>query len=521
MPPWTNDGGFPESRQWYRDPFLQTELPYQLGNTENPSLSDCSEMQGKASGLVKNHLDVWEIQKASNIFEISLRDYELDADVLFPYDGNWFSAFGTKRCAYSKGRGPVDMEMVQRTMGMLVDARIGGDSFAEYCLALELYFAPKAAKKVAKSLIKTRHNNLRLYSVYASVLYHISDAKGAERVIAGALNNSQALRGYCEDDVLYLWRTWTWALLHQGKAKEALGHLLAYPHYGPMSRETFFEHKNISNASVQPTQLLRAQQALTAARDRCVSLGRPIHSYLACDLLILLAYLADSATLLTAVKALHANLAALGTRFPATSSAHELVYQSFARLLYHHAAHVPLFKPSVIRDSLAAGISLFPHNVILLSIFAWNEIRFRIDDRVRMIIDDVVLKPKGGRKDDLDSVMPHIFLLFTERNRHGSNSNIIRGTLERAVTGSAVAHCAGLWRLYVLYEMTLGEPRKAKAVWWRAVQACPWVKTLWMMGFEELRSGFSSEELKGLHAMMERKELRLHVDLIDFLDKKQ
>ena len=126
------------------------------------------------------------------------------------------------------------------------------------------------------------------------------------------------------------------------------------------------------------------------------------------------------------------------------------------------------------------------------------------------------------REHGRDSVIPHYFSIFTELNRSpasGSNIHTIRNAFESAVSDLAGAHCPGLWNMYIIFEKTRGDPKKARAVWWRAVQACPWVKALWMMGFQELRNEMNSEELKGLYEMMVEKDLRMHVDLIELLDE--
>lgn len=73
--------------------------------------------------------------------------------------------------------------------------------------------------------------------------------------------------------------------------------------------------------------------------------------------------------------------------------------------------------------------------------------------------------------------------------------------------------------MYVMFELTRGERKTARTVWWRGVHSCPWVKALWMMGFQELRDEMKGEELKELYEMMVEKELRLHVDLNELLDK--
>ena len=61
---------------------------------------------------------------------------------------------------------------------------------------------------------------------------------------------------------------------------------------------------------------------------------------------------------------------------------------------------------------------------------------------------------------------------------------------------------------------------RAKAVYWRAVRACPWVKELYLLAFEYLREGMGEDELRGVYGMMEDKGLRLHVALEDFLEER-
>ena len=61
---------------------------------------------------------------------------------------------------------------------------------------------------------------------------------------------------------------------------------------------------------------------------------------------------------------------------------------------------------------------------------------------------------------------------------------------------------------------------RAKAVYWRAVRACPWVKELYLLAFEYLREGMGDEELRGVYEMMEEKGLRVHVALEDYVEER-
>ncbi|KAG7010008.1 DNA repair and recombination protein [Physcia stellaris] len=462
-------------------------------------------------------------EAAHRIFQVSPIDHELSSETLFSTKRDWISAFGTLPHRYTMDNGPVKVGLLGRTLSALVEAGLGNDTLAEYLLALELQLSPDTVRRIAKKLIKNRPESLRLYNAYACIEYQTMNENRAQNVIVSAINNSRNLGESSQDDAIFLWRTWVWGTLGCRRPKEALERLLAYPDQQVHDNRSAHEMDVDEGLRVRPAVLLRARQALSASLDHFFSLARPVHSFIACDLLIILTYLSNSVSLSSALEAFTASLASLSSYFPSDSPAHELLHQSFAQLLYHHANHVPLFKPATIRETLTASVALFPHNTVLLSVYAWNETRFRVDDRVRTIINDVVLGSTMGdrRKEDKESVIPHYFSLHTELNRSliaGSNSNTVRNTFEKAISDTAGAHCVGLWKSYVLFEMEEGDLKRARSVWWRGVQACPWAKELWMMGFQELRVGMRDEELKGLYGMMVEKELRMHVDLIELLE---
>ena len=208
---------------------------------------------------------------------------------------------------------------------------------------------------------------------------------------------------------------------------------------------------------------------------------------------------------------------------PSHQSTRERLHQSFARLIYHHITHTAHLKPAEIRSSFEESIAVFPQNSIFLSLFAWNEARFRIDDRVRSLIRDVLLSNRSA-SNDKGTTVPHLFAVYTEIARginFGSNMNAIRAAFERAAESEACAHQAGLWRLYFLFEHSRGNMKEAKAVLYRSVRACPWVKDLYLLAFEHLRGvddGMNDLELKGLYDLMVERELRVHVDLDELLE---
>ena len=200
----------------------------------------------------------------------------------------------------------------------------------------------------------------------------------------------------------------------------------------------------------------------------------------AIECLILFAYLRNGLSSRAAASTFKSNIGLLSTYISSSSSDHEYLHQSFARLLYYHATHTHMFKPSEIRSLLAESIALFPQNTIFLSLYAWNEARFRIDDRLRSVVQELVLGGSGETaKKAQGSVMPHFFAVFSELHRAvtlGSNVFTIRSTFERAVESDSGAHCAGLWKLYFLFESSRYETEKAHMVFWRGLKA--WYVTL-------------------------------------------
>ena len=140
---------------------------------------------------------------------------------------------------------------------------------------------------------------------------------------------------------------------------------------------------------------------------------------------------------------------------------------------------------------------------------------------MRSVVKELVLSDTKSKAQD--SVIPHFFAIYSELHRgvtFGSNIFTIRSTFERAVESDSGAHCAGLWKLYFLFEHSRSETERAKKVFWRGLRACPWAKDLYMLAFEHLRGGqaMSEADLRGIYELLSEKELRVHVGLEDIVE---
>lgn len=108
---------------------------------------------------------------------------------------------------------------------------------------------------------------------------------------------------------------------------------------------------------------------------------------------------------------------------------------------------------------------------MFLSLYAWNEARTRIENRVRTLLRDHVLV------DGKESVIGWTFAIWAELQLpHRYNVHAVRSLFERAVECEATKSSIALWRLYAEFELREKEPRRAKDVLFRAVRNCPWSK---------------------------------------------
>ena len=250
-----------------------------------------------------------------------------------------------------------------------------------------------------------------------------------------------------------------------------------------------------------------------------ISLSHYYHASIYIECLVLLAYLESELSLEAAFSNFASNIALILPRVPPTSTTQEHLHQFRTALINYHINHVRSCKPGLIRSALSESIQLFPQNTMFLSLYAWNESRFRIDDRVRSIMQDVVLSDTPSLSHPSpESVVPHFFAVYVELNRGltlGSNVHAIRGTFERAVESSVGKQSAALWKLFFLFEYSRHDEQRAKGVFYRAITACPWAKELYMLAFRYLGGILRVEELKGIYEAMVEKGLRVHVSLDD------
>ncbi|RAL07401.1 uncharacterized protein BO97DRAFT_473704 [Aspergillus homomorphus CBS 101889] len=557
LPPMIRDDNQGTLGRWAGDPFVRNEIM-------STSFSTVDDWIPRTSAA--------DEYTALPPFLFPQQSFVSTIDNLFSESERWFSSLDTWKKATSNSESDVVPVWTRRALRLLVDANPGNDNLAEHALAVEFACSGKDAKKFAKSLLKKRSSSLRLYNAYALMEWRSDNQAAAQHVWATALSMSRTFSDHDKMDSILLWQTWLWELLETRNMAQASYILLCIPQNN-IDPNTLPQTQ--AQDSAQPiftaTSLLKIQSHLSELQERVLAHRKATNFVASTDCLAILSYLTNAQDLLKALEAYtHAfnilsSLPAHSTPFQSYTT--EILHQSRAKLLYHHIHTRRVYKPSHIRALLSESIALFPHNTIFLSLFAWTESRFRIDDRVRTVVRDITtttaFRNKPHRDDDPYNlskppipITTHLFSIYTELNRPifaGSTAHSVRAAFEEAIgdsinqnnlhhssssmtatsSSSAVRSNPSTWKLYILFELSRHEIHRAKDVFYRGMRACPWSKELIMLAFTHLRAdvvrerypaesrrgdGMDFDELRHVYNVLVEKELRIHVDIEQELD---
>ncbi|PYH46922.1 uncharacterized protein BP01DRAFT_355327, partial [Aspergillus saccharolyticus JOP 1030-1] len=508
-------------------------------------------------------------------FQFPQQNFISTIETLMSEKESWFSSLCTWNTAISNSDFDVVPLWTRRALRMLVDAAPSNDDLAEFTLCVEFACSSKDAKKFAKSLLKKRSSNLRLYNAYALMERRSGNHAAADHVWATALSMSKTFSDYDRLDSILLWQTWLWELLDTQNMAHAAYILLSIPQD---SIDLNALPQDSTLPAFTPTSLLKIRSHLSDLQEKVLAHRKATNFTASTVSLAILSYLTNSQDLHKAFEAYtHAldRLSSLPEQHrPFKTYTAELLHQSRARLLYHHIHTRRTYKPTHIRAILSESIALFPHNTIFLSLFAWTESRFRIDDRVRSVVREITSSTSATRtttttKNPTDPynlsappipITTHLFSIYTELSRPifaGSTSHSVRAAFEGAIaddsttasphqtssssststiastSSSSARSNPSTWKLYILFELSLHEIQRAKEIFYRGMRACPWSKELIMLAFTHLRAdvvrenhpadarkgeGMGFDELRHVYNVLVEKELRIHVDIEQELD---
>jgi len=479
--------------------------PYDGLTSDN--ILDCgSELIKKQYSMTEGSFEEGEDIEISSVFNTPVSQFVGSPESMF--NASWFKAPKSWQECYAMNGGPISYQWLRATLKQLTVANIN-QHLAEYYLAFEWRNEPKTIKKISKILLKHYPSNLRLYNAYGMIEWSRANKEFASGVFSTALNMSKSLPEADRRDSIYLWKSWTWASIEDLENDTALRRIISMVDGNPGDEVT-----------IGPIAMLKAKQYLSANRDHLLTSGDISHAIIYAEYLALLEYLSSRSHVetqsssqgdITSALSVFAGFSQVLQTCKFASSSHELFLQSAARLLYHHARTGP-FRPALLREHLSNFLNLFPRNTIFLSLYTFNESRLRIDNRVRNMLLSTVLTPEN------DTLTSRLFAIHYEIG-HGTIHSA-RAAFEHALSSPTSRSSPGLWKLYILY--CLQTPQfhlQIKDMWYRALRACPWVKELYILGFETMGDLVEFGELKGTWRVMGEKDLRVHVDLEEVFEK--
>ncbi|KAJ6114357.1 hypothetical protein N7486_000135 [Penicillium sp. IBT 16267x] len=508
-----------------------------------------------------------ESEKPAKPFMYPLQNFLQTTATLFASPDRWFHAFQwwVKSCSFKPPLKTRDWTL--RVLRVLVDRYPDDEELAEYSLALEFASDPVIGKKIAKKTVKKRPSSLRLWNAFALMESRSEDDEGrnkANGVWATALSLSVAFTHTEQKiDRAILWQSWIWQFVERGEKGPALYilHNIAEEKIDPGRIP-----KEETPPFFHPTTTVKVQQYLRDCQEQALA-ARKAQAYVAyTDCLGLIYYLAKW-PLMSALDVYGNAILRLKELSPDQEAfkefTAELLHQARARVLYDSLCQKEQdLSPLEIHGLFRESTALFPHNTIFQSMVMWNEFRIAPLDRLRD--SQKFAKEAMDSQYQFDQVsspvippqivpissylLPIWIQLSSPRSTTGPASWIVRPVFEKALSevinpaefrsgAAAVRSRFGvesarsnltIWKLYMLYERYhVKDFEAAKAVFFRAIQACPWSKELIMFAFEHLRDGMlvlpgdappkgdglKEDELRRLVLVLGERQLRLHLPI--------
>lgn len=126
---------------------------------------------------------------------------------------------------------------------------------------------------------------------------------------------------------------------------------------------------------------------------------------------------------------------------------------------------------TLMRGVLERAIELYPNNTIFLSLYLWGEGSRRVYGNVHRLTSRLITEDVG--------IVPLLWAVWAESqgaartfyDAGGSGAERVRRALNQSVNSAKGRQCAGLWLLYIEFEMLMGCPKTAKELCYRAMAA--------------------------------------------------
>ncbi|GJN91570.1 hypothetical protein Rhopal_004593-T1 [Rhodotorula paludigena] len=498
----------PTSTPFTTDPFIHSELverPH-LVKRFLPPLVEASRPYGVVSG------EPMEPERRSALTEpwgTPFKAMPATVDALFAGGRpGWFSALQKEDLQ------DVDVELAKNALSLLRQAL--PDTFLTLgAFSLEAVQWPKSAVKLAKQVLRDRRQDLALWDGYARIERQRGKSAEARQVYCTALSMYRSFAPHDQIDGPLLWRAWAEMEWEDGRPNIALKVLAAAASSDPVDLAALATADD--GARPPGPQLLRARQHYTreleaAFQPKATQAIVRNRNHLAYSFALLQCI---TLGLASAVEVLERHLFRLDVAGASGSAEHEEVLMLYAKLLYRHSQGGHGYKPGQLRALLERALKEYKNNSLFLSLFYFNELRMKIENHFRRVIEESVLKESEATSEGW------LFAIYAEMHRDARFTNVwaARNLFDRALDHPKTRSAPSLWTLYIDFEIRNNELGRAKSLIYRAIRECPWCKEFYLRPFSpSLRSVFRSRELRDFHHLLLEKGLRVRVEVDSFLD---
>ncbi|KAI9705681.1 MAG: hypothetical protein M1820_005091 [Bogoriella megaspora] len=430
-------------------------------------------------------------------------------------------------------------DWLRRELKFLVETMPQHSALAEYYLKFEYRYDPDNARRIARSLLKNRSSDERLWNVFAIGEYSLGRIAEADAIARATISTntsgSQQLRG----DSIMLGCTWIWEALRRHELSNAL-------------------HR-AAEIGGHPDNLLEAWQSLNTLHMSCLSDGQHERFAAFTECLALFRYLSEG-NLEAALEVFVSTQELLGHWDLASTTTAEVIHQAKAQLVNFHISNTfptnkdqgfsTAFRSDVVRRHLRESLARFPNNTVILNAHMLNESRFPIVDRDTALSDffpylslksDAARTRAQGNPEDpslvrfLHAIQHQLQRLKSHAYERSAVTYRTRSLFQRAVASKSCKHSVAFWTLYLEFEISAAETssnadidtvsiqtkrlKRAKDVYFQGTRMLPWHKGFAMMAFTKLENAMDEKELQGVWETMVERELRLYVDMEPVLEE--
>ncbi|XP_031560255.1 nuclear exosome regulator NRDE2-like [Actinia tenebrosa] len=411
----------------------------------------------------------------------------------------------------------------------------------------------KEVYKLAKGLLKepSNRNNLSLWQVFASILSMSGDVAEARRVFDSTLSMaSQVMETDKKDSLASLYRAYAElelkesdkppcasdikpTLMSRNKVLHLLISFTEDGKYEPINEDA-------TSSTIPPARILKAKKnyaelcenIIQRMNNNCsesedkvfLDVEPSVHTLVCCALF---SYVSSG---IQAASVIYDKvLPSLSLANDASNLKQEHIYNLYLNLLNLHAKIEPIPLKN-IRSVLHRALKEFPNNPFFLDHFLQVESKSNLTGEVRRFFDHLT--------NDASSPVPWIYAVHYENMRSKAlvttmdcaeyittsakqPSSVLvtslpvtgishrqRALLDRATSSVAGRQCVALWKMYMEFELQQGNNEQAKAIFYQALQHCPWAKTLYLDAIKSF-----PDDLQRTIDLMDEKELRVRTPL--------